>query len=77
MGRIPHNLGFGWHVFSLSWTKTRLIWYVDGRVILTVRDHVAHQEMYFLADLAEYVTPTRASQCDGSLLIRSVKVWKN
>lgn len=77
MGLIPHNLGFGWHVFSLSWTRARLIWSIDGRVILTVRKDVPHQKMYFLADLAEYVYPSRAAQCNGSLLIRSVKVWKN
>jgi len=70
----------GWHIFGLSWTKTQMTWLLDGRVIMVIRQHVPHQEMYFIADLAEavskhqpHVTP---GECSGSLLIRSVKVWK-
>lgn len=74
-GLIPPQLAFGWHIFSLSWTKTRLTWFVDGKAVLTVRAHVPQQAMYFLADLAEYGYPKLPSQCTGSLLIRSVKVW--
>ncbi len=72
---LPGGLSAGWHTFGLLWTKSELKWYVDGKTVLTVRQHVPHQEMYFLADLAEYTKPT-AGACDGSLVIRSVKVWK-
>jgi beta-glucanase (GH16 family) len=70
----------GWHTFALSWTRSQMTWLLDGRVIMTVRQHVPHQKMYFLADLAEWITRSRpnvtASECNGSLLISSVKVWK-
>ena len=74
---IPSNLAIGWHTFGLSWTRNKLIWLLDGKVVLTVRKRVPHQKMYFIADLAESLYPAHANQCNGSLLIRSVKVWKN
>ena len=67
----------GWHAFSLSWTRSQLTWYVDGRKILTVRQRIPHQRMYLIADLAEAKYPKTAAQCRGTMLIRSVKVWKN
>lgn len=80
-GRIsPPTLASGWHIFSLSWTKTQLTWLLDGKVILTTHQHIPHQKMYIIADLAEAISknyPTvEPDECSGSLLIRSVQVWK-
>lgn len=76
----PPRLAFGWHTFGLSWTKTQMTWLLDGKVILTTHHHIPHQSMYFIADLAEYTTKAHpdvtAGQCNGSMLIRSVQVWK-
>jgi hypothetical protein len=33
--------------------------------------------MYFIADLAEAEYPKTTAECSGTMLIRSVKVWKN
>jgi beta-glucanase (GH16 family) len=66
----------GWHTFALSWTKTQLTWLLDGRVILTVRNRVPHLKMFLIADLAAYLPVGGVNQCSGSLLIRSVKLWK-
>jgi beta-glucanase (GH16 family) len=74
---VPPQLAFGWHAFALSWTKTQMTWFLDGRAFLTVHQRIPHQKMYFIADLAEFKVPTSTVQCEGSLLIRSVKVWKN
>jgi beta-glucanase (GH16 family) len=76
----PASLASGWHIFGLSWTRTQMTWLLDGKPILTVRQHIPHQRMYFIANLAEYITKAHrhvtAGQCSGSLLIRSVDVWK-
>jgi beta-glucanase (GH16 family) len=76
----PASAAVGWHTFALSWTKTQLTWLVDGRAVLTTHKDIPHQKMYFIADLAESISPAaptvRAGECDGSLLIKSVKVWK-
>jgi beta-glucanase (GH16 family) len=76
----PATKAFGWHTFALSWTKTQMTWLLDGKVELTVRQHVPHQQMFFIANLAEAVSPAQPNvglgDCDGKLLIRSVKVWK-
>jgi beta-glucanase (GH16 family) len=65
----------GWKVYSLSWTKSKLVYYVGKTAVLTINDYIPHQKMYFLADLAEYVQP-RAGYCSGQLRIKSVKIWK-
>jgi beta-glucanase (GH16 family) len=71
----PPALTRGWKTYSLSWTKSRLSFYVGSRRVLTVRKNVPHQLMYFIADLAEY-QPVHRGNCSGQLMIRSVKVWK-
>jgi beta-glucanase (GH16 family) len=65
----------GWKVYSLEWTKSKLVFYVGSKAVLTVKKYIPHQAMYFIADLAEYVNP-RPGYCTGDLLIRSVKIWK-
>jgi beta-glucanase (GH16 family) len=75
-GRYSPKLTRGWHTYSLSWTSSSLRYYVDSRLVLTVKSHVPHQRMYFIADLAEYTAPKRG-RCSSQLEIRSVKIWKN
>jgi len=69
------SLTRGWQTYSLSWTKTRLRYYVGSRLVLTVTKDVPRQPMYFIADLAEYL-PAKRGDCSGQLDIRSVKIWK-
>jgi beta-glucanase (GH16 family) len=76
-GKIPGSVAIGWHTFALSWTKSRLTWLIDGKQILTVRQGIPNQKMYFIANLAVYRRPAHPGQCDGSLLIRSIKLWQN
>jgi beta-glucanase (GH16 family) len=65
----------GWQTYSLSWTSTRLRYYVGSRLVLTIRRHVPHQRMYFIANVAEYL-PAGSGRCNGQMEIRSVKIWK-
>jgi|HubBroStandDraft_6_1064221.scaffolds.fasta_scaffold24369_4 beta-glucanase (GH16 family) len=74
---LPSTLAVGWHTIALSWKKAQLTWLVDGKQVLTVRQQIPQQQMYFIADLAEFSYPRQADECNGSLLIRSVKVWKD
>jgi hypothetical protein len=69
------KLTVGWHTYSLSWTKSKLAFWVDKKLVLTVTKNVPHQRMYFLADLAEYL-PAKRGYCTGQLMIKSVKIWK-
>jgi beta-glucanase (GH16 family) len=77
---IAPTAALGWHTFALSWTKTQLTWLLDGKMVLTARQHIPHQQMYFIADLADEIAnghgTLTAPQCNGTMLIRSVKVWK-
>ena len=70
------HLSAGWHVYSLLWTSSRLVWYIDGHEVFAVARHIPSQPMYFVANLAEYILPSGPGGCDGSLLIKSVKVWR-
>lgn len=75
----PPELAIGWHQFALSWTPTQMTWLLDGHVILTTTQHIPHQKMFLIADLAEAVTPAEPNvlpgQCNGDMQIRSVAVW--
>jgi beta-glucanase (GH16 family) len=66
----------GWQTYSLSWTKSKLKFYVGSKLVMTVSRNVPHQPMYFIADLAEYL-PAKAGYCAGQLQIKSVKVWRS
>jgi beta-glucanase (GH16 family) len=72
----PASRVAGWHTFALSWTKTQMTWLIDGKVTMTVRDRIPHEKMIIIANLASYKPIGGYNQCDGEMLIRSVKVWK-
>lgn len=71
-----HGLTVGWHAFALSWTPSRLNWYIDGHREFTVTKHVPHQPMYLIANVAEYRMVGVSGGCSGTMLIRSVQVWQ-
>lgn len=74
-GDIPTNLTVGWQTYSLSWTKSKIEFFVGDDNVITVTKRVPHQQMYFLANVAEYLRP-KAGVCAGTMEIRSIKYWK-
>lgn len=70
------DLSVGWHTFSLLWTSSKLAWFIDGNRVMTVYQNIPDQPMYILADLASYGDQRAPGECDGTMLIRSVKVWR-
>jgi beta-glucanase (GH16 family) len=66
----------GWHTFSVLWTPSQLVWYVDGREVLLADQNIPHQPMYLIANVAEYTKPDTAAQCNGELLLKSVSLWQ-
>jgi beta-glucanase (GH16 family) len=70
------NLNGRWHTFGLSWTPSRLVWFIDGRAVLNINQHIPHQPMYLIANLADYQLPVADQGCEGTMLIRSIKVWQ-
>jgi beta-glucanase (GH16 family) len=71
---VKANLSQGWHTFTLSWTRSRMTWYVDGHQVMTTTTSIPQQAMYLIANLAD--TSTAASSCSGTMLIKSIKVWQ-
>lgn len=71
-GDVP-NLSTGWHVISLSWTPTKLTWYIDGTAVMSTTTGVPQQPMYFIANLADDVAGP--GTCSGTMLVQSVKIW--
>lgn len=67
------NIDNGWHTFSLSWTRTRITWWYDGKQVLTATTGVPHQRMYLILNLA--VDEASPGGCNGSLSVKSVKIW--
>jgi beta-glucanase (GH16 family) len=74
-GLVPVQLTTGWQTYTLEWTKSSLTVYVGTEKVLNVTSRVPHQQMYFLANVAEY-QPVNPEDCDGTLKIRSVRIWK-
>ena len=73
----PGTLFKSWHTFGVLWTATQVAWYIDGKLILTVRQHIPHQKMYLVADVAHYTQKHGGStSCNGTMRIRSVSVWQ-
>jgi beta-glucanase (GH16 family) len=71
------NLFKGWHTFGVLWSATELSWYIDGKLVITVRQHIPHQKMYLVANVAHYLQKRGgSSSCTGTMLIRSVSVWQ-
>lgn len=65
----------GWHTVALSWSKTQITWYLDGKEVMIVHQGIPDQPMYLIMDLAEAGPPSTSAYCNGSMKIRSVKVW--
>lgn len=71
------DLSVGWHTFGLYWTPTSLVWYIDGKKMLSESKYIPHQKMYLILNLAEYTNPKKFSNtCNGSMLVKSVRVWQ-
>jgi beta-glucanase (GH16 family) len=68
------NFSKGWHTFTLSWTKNKLIWYIDGYQVFSTTTGIPQQAMYIIANVAD--TSTAATSCSGTMLVKSIKVWQ-
>lgn len=64
----------GWNTFGVYWSRSELVWYVNGRAVMTSRRNVPRQPMYFIANVAVYEKAIVGS--NSSMLIKSVKVWQ-
>jgi beta-glucanase (GH16 family) len=72
--RLLANANVGWHTFTLKWTSTRLIWYFDGYQVYATTTGIPQQAMYLIANLA--VDDASPGGCDGTLFIKSVRLWQ-
>lgn len=71
------NLSVGWHTIGLYWSPTSLVWYIDGKKMLTETTGIPHQMMYLIINVAENINSRDyAGTCNGTLLVKSVKVWQ-
>ena len=73
---LPYDVTTGWQKLAIDWTASKITWYLNDRAIFSVTQHVPHQKMYFIANVAAYKTKGY-NACSGTLEIRSVKVWQN
>jgi beta-glucanase (GH16 family) len=69
------NVTSGWHTFAVDWSASKITWYLDGKVTLSVVQEIPHQKMYFIANVAAFKWHG-VSACAGTMSIRSVKVWQ-
>jgi len=68
------DLSSGYHTYTLSWTKSRIVWYYDGTQVLSSTSYIPQQQMYLIMNLAD--DALGPGSCTGSLDIKSVKLWQ-
>lgn len=73
------DLADGWHVYRLEWLPGTLRWYVDGKLIFTVKsDQVPDEPMYVMANLAVggrwAKSPSDSTQFPAALLIDYIEI---
>lgn len=71
---LKSNISKGLHTFTLYWTKSRMNWYVDGRLVWSDTKHIPSQKMYLIMNVAD--TSTAKTACNGTMLVQSVKIWQ-
>ncbi len=75
----PLDLSADFHTFRLDWTSTRLTWYLDGKQLYTTTEHVPHEPMFILANLAVGGTwggyPDSTTHFPGIMQIHYVRVY--
>lgn len=73
------DLAHGWHVFRLEWLPGVLRWYLDGKLVFTVRgDEVPDKSMYIMANLAVGGRwpgpPNKSTRFPASMLIDYIEI---
>lgn len=77
--RARGGVGPGWHTFAVQWRPRRLRWFVDGRLVGTVRGaKVPNTPMYLVANLAVSgdPPPTAATPSPAALAIDWIRVTR-
>jgi beta-glucanase (GH16 family) len=64
----------GWHTYSMSWTRSRISIYYDGKLALTTTTNVPQLAMYLLLDLAD--DSNSPGSCSGTMYVKSVNIWE-
>lgn len=67
----------GWHTFAVDWTRSQVAWYLDGKIVFRVVQNIPRQRMYFIANVAAFSDKKWRNACNGTLKVRSVKVWQS
>lgn len=48
----PNDLSADFHTYAIDWSPNKLTWYLDGNQIYSTRDHIPHEPMFVLVNLA-------------------------
>jgi beta-glucanase (GH16 family) len=84
---VGHNvrvadLSRGWHVYGLEWSRSAIVWYLDGREVWRHDDAatISDEPMYLLLNLAVGGdwpgAPDDATDFPAHFLIDYIRVWR-
>jgi beta-glucanase (GH16 family) len=53
-GYETHGTDFSadFHTYAVDWEWDKIVWFIDGKEVFRVTDHVPHEPMYLIANLA-------------------------
>ena len=69
------ELGNDYYIFTLEWTKDKLVWMVNDLVVKEVRENIPDVPMYIGFSLGAHAAPNNHS-LPGKMEIDWVKVYK-
>ncbi len=77
---VGPDFSAGFHTFSLKWTPTKLVWYVDGVARYQTTENIPHVPMYVIANLAVGGDwpgmPDQSTVFPGKMQIKWIRVYQ-
>jgi beta-glucanase (GH16 family) len=73
------DLTAGFHTYGIDWQPDRLSWYLDGKLLYTVKATTPAEPMYLIANLAvagRFITDQNPAPATGRTTIDYIRVWQ-
>lgn len=79
-GKTHIEENWEYHKYEMEWNENELKWFVDGKEVYTINDHIPNESMYLLINLAVGGNwagePNEATEFPSSLVLDYVKIYQ-
>lgn len=79
-GKVQIEDHWEYHKYEMEWNENELKWFVDGKEVYTINDHIPNESMYLLINLAVGGNwagePNESTEFPSSLVLDYVKIYE-